>query len=66
MNNNICKYSTSKSGLQLQKHKEKTMYDAAIWFNKIRKIERLTPKYIQVKVNGSTRQSINTWFSYNS
>ena len=43
-------------------HTQEKLYrtNAAIWFNKICKIERLTPKYIQVNVNGNNRQSINT------
>jgi len=31
-----------------------------MWFNKMCIIGRHTPKYVQVKVNGNDRQSINT------
>ena len=34
--------------------------NAAVRCNKVCEIERLTPKYIQVKGNGNNRQSINT------
>jgi hypothetical protein len=41
--------------------KEKVLRDnAAMWFNKTCRARQLTPKYINIKVNGHSRQSENT------
>jgi hypothetical protein len=34
--------------------------DAAIWFSKICKMNQLKPKYVNIKVNGNNRHSVNT------
>ena len=34
--------------------------NASIWFNKICKIEHLTPNYIHITVNGNNQKSTNT------
>ena len=33
---------------------------AAMWFNSMRRLKHLTPKYIQIKVNENRTQSIHT------
>jgi hypothetical protein len=48
----VYKYKNSKEKL--------CKTNAAVWLNKICKTERLTPNYIQVKVSGTSRQSIKT------
>jgi hypothetical protein len=32
--------------------------NAAIWFNKICRSHQLTPKYVNIKVNGSNKQEV--------
>jgi hypothetical protein len=34
--------------------------NAATWFNKVCKTKQLTPKYINIKVNGNNQPSKNT------
>jgi hypothetical protein len=34
--------------------------NAAIWFNKVCRTKQLTPKYINIKINGSNQQCKNT------
>jgi hypothetical protein len=34
--------------------------NSAIWFNKVCKLEQLSPKYIQIKINGNNKQCNNT------
>jgi hypothetical protein len=45
----------------LQEHKGKSVkINAAIWLNKMYRINQLKPKYAKVKVNGYNRHSMNT------
>ena len=47
--------------LYLQEHKEENLQtNSAIWFNKIYKINRSTPKYEPIKVNDKNHQRIST------
>jgi hypothetical protein len=51
----------AKSAYNYRNTKEKLHKTlASIWFNKICKMEQLTPKYIHVTVNGNNRKSLNT------
>jgi hypothetical protein len=46
---------------KFQRIKEKIhKTNAAIWFNKLCKTEHLTPRYINITVNGNTQRSRNT------
>jgi hypothetical protein len=46
---------------KFQRIKEKIhKTNAAIWFNKLCKMEQLTPRYINIRVNGNTQRSRNT------
>jgi hypothetical protein len=57
----FCNAQQAKSAYSYRKIKEKLhKTNASIWFNKICKMEQLSPKYIHITVNGNNRQSLNT------
>jgi hypothetical protein len=62
MNNiKFIKARQAKEIYQYKNTKEKLHNtNAAIWYNKICKVQNLTPKYISIKVNGRNKQSHNT------
>ena len=59
--NQNCDASTGKINHQAQVYRaEATKTNAAIWFNKICMSKQLTPKYINIKINGQNQQTQQT------
>jgi len=60
MNNiKVINCSTSKNYPSLKEHQKILLTtNAAIWFNKMCRLQHLTPKHIQIKFNGNNTQSI--------
>jgi hypothetical protein len=53
----------AKSAYNYHKIKEKLHKTiASIWFNKICKLEKLSPKYIHITVNGNNRKSLTSQY----
>jgi hypothetical protein len=50
----VTNWSASKNHPSLKEHKKILLTaNAAIWFNKMCRLQHLTPKYIQIQFNGN-------------